>query len=101
MRAERRGSICAEHTTNAVEIKAFFGASGAGKKVRDALRHPFYAGGRERIERARIQLRTQPRQLTLGQLTRGEHCAVAEFVRAECAVQILPGLSITDGAQRR
>ena len=73
--------------------------------MRSAARHEQPAG-REQVspvedgvEPARIQLPTQPGQLALGQLPRGEDAAVAERRGVVLAVQMLPGLPVANGTQ--
>ena len=51
------------------------------------------------IEPARVVLAAQPGDLPLGELPRGEDGAVAEPCRIGRAVEVLPGLAITDRAE--
>src|SRR3546814_8931955 len=54
-----------------------------------------------RVEPARAELAPQPGDLALGQLAGGEDRTIAEGRRVGEAIQVLPGLAVADGAQRR
>src|SRR5690606_26875470 len=56
---------------------------------------------RQRVEPARAELATKPGQLALCQLAGGMDGTLAEHFRGGGAIQVLPCLAVTHGADRR
>src|SRR5438874_2259032 len=67
----------------------------------DEREHRTIEGGVEAVEGSYFLHRSQPRQLTLRQLARGEHAALAQRGLAELAFDEPPRLAIADAAHRR